>query len=98
MATYLICYDINKEGAAYSTANKKVIDAIKDLFQEDGHDWWHHLDSTWIVTTPMTALQIRNALKPMFDTNDELLVVKSAGIGAWHGFNAKASTWLETNL
>ena len=94
MTTYLICYDINKEGAAYSAANKVLIDAIKAKFTS----WWHHLDSTWIVVTDMTAVQIRNYLKQYLDTNDELLVVRSGQESAWCGFNEKGSKWLNDNL
>jgi hypothetical protein len=96
MATYLIIYDINKErtSAAYSAANKKLTDRIRALFPT----WWHHLDSTWIVTTSLTAVQIRDDLKRYIDTDDELLVVKSGTEGAWTGFNESGSTWLRNNL
>ena len=94
MATYLIIYDINKEGAAYQAANKALIDKIKSLFST----WWHHLDSTWIVVTDWSAAQIRDALQPYVDTNDELLVVKSGTESAWTGFNNKGSAWLHSHL
>jgi hypothetical protein len=98
MPTYIIGYDINKEGAAYSAANRKVTEAIHTLFQPAGHDWWHYLDSTYVVKTPLTAIQIRDGLSHAFDANDELLVVRSAGVGAWQGFVPKASKWLLDNL
>lgn len=94
MTTYLICYDINKEGATYSAANKVLIDAIKAKFST----WWHHLDSTWIVATDMTAVQIRNYLTRYLDTNDELLVVLSGQDAARRGFTEKGSKWLQVNL
>lgn len=95
MATYLIMYDINQEGAGYSAANKALTGRIKELFDT----WWHHLDSTWIVVTDMTLAQIRDDLEKQIDSNDELLVVKSSGIGAWNfGFSEKARNWLQKNL
>jgi hypothetical protein len=94
MTTYLIIYDINKEGAAYSEANRRLIEKIKSLFST----WWHHLDSTWIVVTSLTAAQVRNALQPVLDSNDELLVVKSGEEGAWCGFSQAGSGWLKQNL
>lgn len=94
MATYLICYDINKEGSAYSTANKVLTDKIKSMFSV----WWHHLDSTWIVVTEMSAKDIRDKLRPILDANDELLVILSGGEGAWSGFDEKGSKWLLDNL
>lgn len=92
--TYLVCYDLNKEGAAYSAANKRLTDAIKALFSA----WWHHLDSTWIVLSDMTAVQIRDALKRHIDDDDELLIVASSGVGAWAGFNPNGASWLQANL
>lgn len=95
MATYIIIYDINKEGAAYAAANKVLTDRIKELFAT----YWHHLDSTWIVVTDMDHKQIRDDLVNYIDTNDELLVTKSSGVGAWNkGFSAKAQQWLVNNL
>jgi len=94
MATYLIGYDLDKEGAAYSEVNKKLTDAIKALFPT----WWHNLDSTWIVVTDMSAAQIRDSLSSYIDSNSELLVVKLSGEGAWKGFNQKGSDWLKTHL
>jgi hypothetical protein len=89
MSTYLVCYDLNKPGQDYSD----LIEAIKAY-----GTWWHHLDSTWIIQTNQTAQQIRDNLVAHIDSNDELLVVKSSGEGAWSGFNAKGSQWLKDNL
>lgn len=94
MTTYLIGYDLNKEGVAYTTANKALCDAIQRLFVT----WWHHLDSTWIVVTNLSASQIRDQLQPYLDADDELLVLKSGGEGAWAGFNTSGSGWLKSNL
>ena len=94
MATYLICYDLNKEGAAYSAANKRLTDRIKELFGS----WWHHLDSTWIVVTDLSAVEIRDALQSHIDHDDELLVVKSGREAAWCGFDERGSKWLKDNL
>lgn len=94
MATYLIGYDINKEGAAYAEANNRLTSAIKHAFSP----WWHHLESTWIVVTSDSAAKVRDTLRQELDSNDELLVVKLAGEGAWHGFNDKGSGWLKNNL
>lgn len=90
MNTYLISYDLNAPGRDYAS----LIAAIKAL----GGAWWHYLDSTWIVKHPGPTTAIRDALSPHIDVNDELLVVKLTGEGAWCGFNADASKWLEQNL
>ncbi len=90
MASYLIGYDLNKAGKDYTS----LIEAIKKL----GSNWWHCLDSTWIIKHDGPAITIRDALARHIDANDELLVVKLTGEGAWTGFNQECSSWLKTNL
>lgn len=89
MATYIISYDLNRPGQDYESLYK----AIKQLGA-----WWHHLDSTWVVVTQKSAAQVRDVLTPEVDANDKVLVVRSAGEGAWRGFNDKGSQWLKDNL
>jgi hypothetical protein len=89
MATYLISYDLNKPGQDY----KGLEEAIKSLGA-----WWHHLDSTWIVKHAGPATVIRDSLAEHIDGNDELLVVKLSGEGAWRGFSDRGSKWLKENL
>lgn len=89
MATYLIGYDLNKQ-----KDYPKLIDAIKAL----SGTWWHHLDSTWILVTNKSAADIRDILRKHIDGDDELLVVKLSGEGAWAGFNEQGSKWLKDNL
>ena len=89
MNSYLIGYDLNRPGGNYA----ELIDAIKLI-----GTWWHCLDSTWIVKTDLTAVQIRDALSPHIDSSDELLVVKLSGEAAWIGFDDKCSSWLKANL
>jgi hypothetical protein len=91
MKTYLIGYDLNKprENDDY----KDLIEAIKEY-----GTWWHHLDSTWIIKTNQSAVEIRDKLKKHIDTGDELLVVRLRQESAWTGFNKKGSDWLMDNL
>lgn len=92
METFLIGYDLNKPRKEGDYPN--IISEIKTLFP----NWWHHLDSTWIVKSDLTTVEIRDKLKSCLDDGDELLVVKLAGIGAWIGFNTNGSQWLKNNL
>ena len=90
MATYMIGYDLNRPGQDYST----LIDDIKSI----GSPWWHHLESTWLVVTSKSEVQIRDQLKHRLDRNDELLVAKLSGDAAWIGFSDEGSKWLKDNL
>lgn len=88
--SYLISYDLNKSGQNYSL----LIEKIKEI----ANGYWHHLDSTWIIKHSGSATDIRDALAPFIDSNDELLVVKLTREAAWKGFNTRGSEWIKTNL
>ncbi|MFK4823767.1 CRISPR-associated protein Cas2 [Paenochrobactrum sp. BZR 588] len=92
--SYFIGYDLNKEGDNYTSKNKKLRDHIKEKYPT----YWCHLDSTFIVVTDKTAKDIRDDLKQFLDDNDELLVAKLTGEGAWSGFNDNGSNWLKNHL
>jgi hypothetical protein len=92
MKSYLIGYDLNKPRA--NDDYKDLIAKIKTLSGAP----WHCLDSTWIIRTEQTAVQIRDTLMPYLDSGDELLVAKLSGEAAWKGFTGECSTWLKDNL
>jgi hypothetical protein len=90
MANYIVGYDLNRPGQNYP----ELFEAIKKL----GTNWWHCLDSTWIVVTTKNATQIRDQLSPHIDRTDELLVAGLSNEAAWVGFDAECSNWLKSNL
>jgi len=90
MASYMIGYDLNTPGKDYTS----LIEAIKRL----GSNWWHCLDSTWIIKHQGPAPAIRDVLSPLLDRNDELLVACLTGESAWVGFDEQCSKWLKDNL
>lgn len=87
----MVGYDLNKPRA--NDDYKNLIAALETYAQ-----WWHYLDSTWIVKTDREAAQIRDHLKPYIDDGDELLVVRLSGNWASAGFTEKANTWLTNNV
>ena len=91
VATLLVGYDLNKPGADY-----------EDLFtalKRAGSDWWHCLDSTWLVKTTLSASQLRDRLRRVIDANDCLLVMDVTGCArAWAGFSDECSTWLKERV
>lgn len=89
MSTYIIGYDLNRPHQDYP----ELIHAIKQF-----SGWWHHLDSTWIIKSDLSAATIRDQLRQHVDANDELLVIEHQGAAAWVGFNAAGSKWLKDNL
>lgn len=89
MANYLIGYDLDKPDQDY----KDLIDAIKKI-----GNWWHCLDSTWIVQSEMSATALRDTLTAHIGNSDKLLVTTLSGTAAWFGFNDNCSSWLKDNL
>lgn len=93
MSKILFGYDLNQQ--AKRSEYTKLIETIKATFP----NYWHCLDSTWIVDTQATAAQIRDWLSPRLDFNDELFVVDITGNpAAWQGFTGTCSSWLKDNL
>ncbi|MCA3761421.1 MAG: SinR family protein [Cutibacterium sp.] len=89
MPTYVIGYDLNTPGQDYG----ELFEAIKSYGL-----WWHHLDSTWIIRTERSAVEVRDHLKRFIDKNDKLLVAKLTSEAAWTGINQKGSKWLKDYL
>lgn len=89
MRTILVTYDLNRPGQEYG----ELIHHLKAY-----PNWWKHLYSTWLLKTPLTAEQVRNAVQQHIDPNDKLLVVDVTGAAfAWTGINDEGSNWIQTN-
>ena len=88
----LIGYDLNNP--RQNNDYKDLIEKIKTLSATR----WHCLDSTWIIKSDATCVQVRDALTPFLDSGDELLVVELTGSGAWKGFDDNCSKWLKNNV
>jgi hypothetical protein len=90
MPTLLVGYDLNQPGQNYN----RLWTQLKAY-----GTWWHHLDSTWLVTTELTPVQLRNALRDLVDTSDEVLVIDVTGKSwAGTGFDDQAYGWLKQNM
>ena len=94
MAVLMVGYDLH--GPESRDDYKRLIEAIKKL----GSDWWHCLDSTWLVVTNLTPAQVRDRLSPYLDANDTLLAVKLVTDGTWASWNFSkdCAAWLQKYL
>lgn len=82
MKSFIVDYDLNKEGAAYSAAARKVIDAI----QSAGLGKSLKLMRTcWHVPWGGTAEALRDYIIKygQMDSNDAILVNSTTGEMAW---------------
>lgn len=90
MSAVLIAYDLHKLGQRYT--------ALRKLITETFPGGWNCLESTFIVNTSWTPVQVRDLLKSELDSNDELLVVALTPHGwATVGMSKPCNDWLRAN-
>lgn len=75
MTSKIIEYDLCSSGANY--------DALYEAIKSFG-TWAHITESTWLVKTDSTCVQIRDKLLAKMDANDRLFVAELTGAAAWH--------------
>ena len=63
----LISYDLTKPGQDYTGLYNEI---------KKADNWWHHLDSTWIINTKHPPEHWADRLLKHLDNNDSLLVVE----------------------
>lgn len=93
MAVYLIGYDLH-EGEDY----EPLIDAIKTV---SNGNWWHCLDSTWLIVHRGSASTIWDRLAPYLPRKKDRLLVAIMGKNdaAWSSsFSKECADWLTNNL
>ena len=63
----LISYDLNTPGRNYSSLYEEI---------KKAGTWWHHLDSTWIISTDLGPDEWQKRLYQHMDENDYLLIIE----------------------
>ncbi|MDI1224175.1 MULTISPECIES: hypothetical protein [Acinetobacter] len=87
MKCYLISYDLRK------TRNYEALyEAIKSF-----GTWGKINESTWIIGSYQSAVQIRDYLLNFIDSDDRLFIVKSDREAAWQNVMAD-NQWLKNTL
>jgi hypothetical protein len=89
--TLMICYDLfHRTPKAYAALTQ----GIKEL-----GPWWHEFDSTWFVTTPLTPVEVRDALNPYLRPGDKLVVFGLPPLWwAAAGLDPNDTAWLHERL
>lgn len=67
MTVYCVSYDLNKSGQNYNAL-------YEELKKSPGY--WHHLDSTWLISTSESANTLSERLRKHLDNNDNILVIR----------------------
>lgn len=84
---YVIGYDLKKPGQDY----KPLYAAIEAI------GGGRILDSRWLVSTTITAEEIRKKLLPLMDANDNLLVGRFGP--DWDGYLSQTwIDWIQSNI
>ena len=87
MSVYIITYDLSRPGRNYSELYSRI---------KSYGSWAKITESSWAISTPSTAVSIRDHLTPALDANDKILV-GALGSSAWKGLDDEVSKWLKTN-
>jgi hypothetical protein len=90
----LVSYDLIKPEKDY----ERLIDHLKTY-----PNWARPLKSVWVLVTDESAEQIENGINAHTDTNDKVLVVRTARAGewrdgAWRNLSDEITEWLRQNL
>lgn len=87
MSVYLVTYDLNKPGQSYD----ELLGAIKDF------PWAKLSESSYAISSHLSAEGVFRKLKPFTDDSDTLYVVTLTVPYAGYGPNA-VNEWLDANL
>ena len=86
MKLYQITYDLRKQ-RDYQSLHQRI---------KAYGTWCRPLESTWIVPTNQSAVQVRDNLFAVMDADDGLLVTRLQGDAAWYGLAVEEAKWLQS--
>ena len=89
MWTLCVTYDLRAPGRNYD----KLFDYLKSQ-----PAWCHPVESVWFIATDKSPEFIRDEMQGSCDSNDKILVVRTAAPGAWVNLTTESSEWLKKNL
>ena len=88
MKVYQISYDLRKQ---------RNYEALYERIRSYGI-YSHALESTWLIASNQTAVQVCDYLYEVMDSDDGLLVTRLQGEAAWNGLRDKTTEWLQNQL
>ena len=87
MAAYVVSYDLVGD-RDYS----KLYSALKSYSA-----WGRVVESTWVIVSNASAVEVRDHLTSYMDSDDRILVVKSGTEAAWRNVICD-NDWLKNNI
>ena len=86
--TLIITYDLHKPGQNYEALIAKI---------KACGAWAFLTQSTYLVMTEKTPVEVRDNLKTVLDSNDSLFVGVAPPPSAWSGLEKEVSQWILDN-
>ena len=88
MKAFSITYDLSAPGRDYSGLYEEI---------KRSSNWWHYLESTWIIVTAEDPNGIWNRLNPHIDDDDNLLIIEVRhNVQGW--LPQEAWDWIHSNV
>lgn len=86
MPIYLVTYDLNKE-----TKRPPIVEKVKEF------DWAQLSESSYAISTPLSADEVYKAFQPFLDDNDTFYAITLRGLYAGFG-PEEVNQWLESHI
>jgi hypothetical protein len=86
---FVVAYDLVEPNDTAENYDK-IISAIKSLYPS----WCHVEQSVWLVSSPLSAADIRESLKPHVHKGDVLFVARLEGNWASWNFGERRNNWV----
>jgi hypothetical protein len=90
MNVYLVMYDLKQPGRDYALLYETLKTAAS---------WWHYLESTWLLASPLTMEQWQQQIRGTLDQNDLFMIIRlDRGVAYTGWLPQKAWEWMQQNL
>lgn len=86
MKSYIACYDLHVPGQKYEEVKSIIASYPSSLAIQQ---------SVWVVTSELTADQIRDSVYSTLDDGDVLLVTEMGPDASWANYNEEFSSWFQ---
>ncbi len=92
MKPVLITFDLHTSNGNYKEISNKIIELSNNKYLKE-------LETTWIIISDLSPMDLRAQLIPLFRTSGaKLFVALLDGDAAWFGINDSSNKWLVENV
>lgn len=90
MNVYLVTYDLKQSGRNYTPLYEILKSAV---------GWWHYLESTWLLASPLPIEEWQQRIRGVIDQNDLFMIIRLDRGTVYTGWlQQKAWEWMRQNL